>query len=100
MIKSKIKPLFDTISSSVLNIGNENLSGLCSEAGNLLENLSEENCELKKENQKLTWCLTKVVEKSEITPIYNLSFNIFILIYEFKFSYFLLSKYKMLLIRY
>ena len=53
MITSKIKPLFDTISSSVFNIGNENLSGLCSEAGNLLEYLSEENGELKKEIQKL-----------------------------------------------
>jgi gas vesicle protein len=53
MIKSKIKPLFDTISSSVHDIGNESLSGLCSEAGNLLENLSEENSELKKEIQKL-----------------------------------------------
>jgi hypothetical protein len=53
MITSKIKSLFDTISSSVFNIGNENLSGLCSEAGNLLEYLSEENGELKKEIQKL-----------------------------------------------
>ena len=49
---------------------------------------------------KKAWCLAKIVEKSRTAPIYNLCSKIFILIYEFKSSYFLLLKYKMLLIRY